>query len=326
MSFDEGELTFYDVLNNSQWSDTDSTEDDSEERYMYHSDRDIYDDIEDTYSLTESIELPEDSFFYEAQSDDRFTNFVLTFLEEEKKNSQPELKEYSVLKNGNCIKLELIERNSFGKLRNMTNSNQLRAPRTVFQGDILTYFITQTNKNHFLINQTYSPLLYAVSINSFDLVRDLIVNLKCDTNVTHSCHLNFEKYNHLNLFMTNAYQTCTSKEELLKERIAIEACDFNSTEIHFYSPLMLAVKNNNYQMCELLLNYNADVSCLYANGKKSCGLPSASSLSLAISSNNYGFSAHLTLTCLPICQQRKKCVNMKIQIAYLKLLLIFMII
>ena len=96
MSFDEGELTFYDVLNNSQWSDTDSTEDDSEERYMYHSDRDIYDDIEDTYSLTESIELPEDSFFYEAQSDDRFTNFVLTFLEEEKKNSQPELKEYSV--------------------------------------------------------------------------------------------------------------------------------------------------------------------------------------------------------------------------------------
>ena len=168
----------------------------------------------------------------------------------------------------------------------MTNSNQLRAPRTVFQGDILTYFITQTNKNHFLINQTYSPLLYAVSINSFDLVRDLIVNLKCDTNVTHSCHLNFEKYNHLNLFMTNAYQTCTSKEELLKERIAIEACDFNSTEIHFYSPLMLAVKNNNYQMCELLLNYNADVSCLYANGKKSCGLPSASSLSLAISSNN----------------------------------------
>ena len=278
MSFDENDLTFYET---SEWSD--ETENENDDRLIYQSDY----EIDENYSLEESIDIPEDSIF--ELDDDR--NFIFKSVPDEYNSIDfsmlPELKQHTFENNGKCLKIELKGKN-FVKLKSQASSNLVRINDNLLspQVEILTYIITQTNKNHFMINQTYSPLLYAVSIDSLDLVYDLIFHLKCDPNMTHGCHLNFEKFNNSRILKANTYPNISNMEELTRERFAIEKSDTISTEVHFYSPLMLAVKNNNYKMSELLLSNGADVNCLYSNGKKSCGYPSISSLSISINKKN----------------------------------------
>jgi hypothetical protein len=279
MSFDEIDLRFYDT---SEWSD-DTEDDDDNDLVMFQSDY----EIDENYSLEESIDVPEDSIL----QIDNDRNFIFNILPDGNNSLDfsmlPELRQHSFINNQKCLKIELKGGNLI-KLKSQASSNLVRINNNLLspQMEVLTYIITQTNKNHFIINQTYSPLLYAVAINSSDLVYDLIVYLKCDPNLTHGCHLNFEKFSHSRGFKPITYQSISNIDELTKERLAIEKSEKISTEVHFYSPLMLAVKNNNYKICELLLSQDADVNCLYSNGKESCGYPSISSLSLSINKNN----------------------------------------
>ena len=276
MSFNEDDLTFYDT---SEWSDDGETNDDDyDDRLMYQSDY----EINENYSLEESIDIPEDSLY----ETDNERNFIFHFLSDEKNSVDfsllPELKQFNFIKNGTCLKLELKE-NNLVKLKSQAISNLMRINESLLcsQNQAITCIITNTNKNHFIINQMYSPLLYAVSINSLDLVYDLLVHLKCDPNVTHGCNLT-----HSRGYQSIPPPNFLSADELMREREAVEESDDNSTEIHFYSPLMLAVKKCNFKICELLLSHNADVNCLYANDRKSCGYPSISSISLSINNNN----------------------------------------
>lgn len=292
--FDESELSFNEatwIANiDRNYNNYEDNENDNENENITNQTNNNDETEHDLYSFAESEEIINTEFYMQ------LLEFIPQSKQQQPKFNQMLLPQFNNYKLINetvpYIKLELTKSKAKTLVDHFENNRNLNHQQQQQQNDDekFTYFIRNTNKNHFLINQTLTPLLYAAYINSYDLVHDLITCLNVDPNVTTSCSLSneqYEQYKSIEYNKNSGYSKCICKNELDNEKYALIKCDLLATEVHYYTALMMAVMNNNYKLCEFLLNNNADVNILCATCELTCAYPSISAISLAIENSNY---------------------------------------
>jgi hypothetical protein len=139
--------------------------------------------------------------------------------------------------------------------------------------ETFVYRVTHRNKNNFLINSYLTPLIYATKINNTELVSHLLIDFKCDPNITQICKLsnyiiNNEEKDYI--FFKNLASTCmlNRQDEIDREEERIRKNNEKMPLIcHYYSPLMFACELNNNECVKILVDHGADCSFLYCNNQ-----------------------------------------------------------